>query len=129
MSTQRPTAVTVAAILLALFSVLNLATPLTPAASEGVSAFIIYSSVVLGVVGLVAVAGLWTRKQWSFWLILVVSVLNILVAVPGLAFAPTTGTFVASIVGITGFALITLLVALPASRRAARPPTGTVSPQ
>ena len=124
-----PLTITAAAVLLALFSVLNLATPLTPASAEGIPAFIIYSSVVLGVVGLAAVAGLWTRKRWGFWLTIAVSVLNILAAAPGLTLAPTTGAFVAAIVGVSGFALIILLVVLPVSRPAARPPTGTVAPR
>lgn len=129
MNTRRPPTITVAAVLLALFSALNLATPLTPAASEGIPAFIIYSSVVLGVAGLAAAYGLWARKRWGFWVTLAVSALNILAASPGLTLAPTTGAFVAAIVGVAGFALIALLVVLPASRRATRPPTGTVAPR
>ena len=117
MNAQRPPAVTVAAILLALFSLLNLITPLTPAASEGIPAFVIYSGVVLGVVGLAASYGLWTLKNWSVALTIIVSVLNILSAAPGFAFAPTTGAFVAAIVGVVGFALIIVLVVLPTLRR------------
>ena len=39
MNTQRPLSVTVAGVLLALFSVLNLATPLIPVATDGVPAY------------------------------------------------------------------------------------------
>lgn len=116
MNTQRPLSVTIAAVLLALFSVLNLAFPLFP--MEGIPAFIVYSGVVLGVFGLVAVAGLWTLKRWSTVLTIVVAVLNILSAAPSFAFAPTPELLVSAIVTVVGFALIIVLVVLPASRRA-----------
>ena len=118
MNTQRSPSVTIAAVLLALFSVLNLATPLIPAATDGVPAFVVYSGVVLGVVGLIAVAGLWALRQWSVALTIVVSLLNILSAAPGFFFAPTPELFVSAIVTVVGFALIIVLVMLPASRRA-----------
>src|SRR4051794_37353281 len=83
---SRPLPVTVAAVLLALFSLLNLASPLFP--SEGVPAFIVYFGVGLGVAGLVGAVGLWLLRNWSVWLTIVVSVLNLLSAAPGIAFAP-----------------------------------------
>lgn len=118
MQQVRPTAVTIAAVLLALFSVLNLATPLIPAAPDGVPAFIVYSGVALGAIGLVAVVGLWRLKKWSIWLTIVVSVLNVLSAAPGFVFAPDPGLLAFAIVTVVGFALIVVLVVLPASRRA-----------
>ena len=48
----RPQAVTVAAVLQALLSLVNLASPLLP--SEGVPEFVIYLGVVVGIAGLVA---------------------------------------------------------------------------
>jgi hypothetical protein len=112
----RPLPVTVAAILLGLFSLANLLTPVLP--MEGVPAFVIYLGVVLGVAGLVAAAGLWMLKRWALWLTIVVSVLNILSAAPGLAFAPNAGLRVAATVTVVGFALVILLVVMPNSRRA-----------
>ena len=116
MNAQRPPAMIIAAVLFTLFSVLNLVFPLFP--TEGIPAFIVYSGVVLGVFGLVAVVGLWTLKRWSVWLTIVVSVLNILSTAPGFAFAPTPELFVSAIVTVIGFALIIVLVMLPTSRRA-----------
>ena len=116
MNTQRTLSVTIAAVLLALFSVLNLVFPLFP--TEGIPAFIVYSGVVLGVFGLVAAAGLWTIKRWSVVLTIIVSMLNILSAAPGFAFALTPELLVSTIVTVVGFALILVLVVLPASRRA-----------
>ena len=116
MNHQRPITVTIGAILLALFSVLNLAFPLFP--TEGIPAFVVYSGVALGVLGLVAAAGLWMLRKWSIWLTIVVSVLNILAAAPGVASAPNGALLAAVTVTVIGFALVAVLVVLPVSRRA-----------
>jgi hypothetical protein len=55
---SRPQTVTVAAALLAVFSLASIISPLLP--SEGVPpAFVIYLGIVLGIAGLVVAAGLW----------------------------------------------------------------------
>ena len=112
----RPLPVTVAAILLGLFSLTNLLTPFLP--MEGVPAFVVYLGVALGVAGLLAAAGLWMLKRWALWLTIVISVLNILSAAPGLAFAPNAGLRVGATLTVVGFAVVVLLVVLPNSRRA-----------
>jgi hypothetical protein len=84
----RPLPVTIAAVLLALLSLANLL-PLFP---EGVPAFVIYLGIVLGVAGLIGAAGLWMLKRWSVWLTIIVSVLNILLAAPGLLYPPNPTT-------------------------------------
>jgi hypothetical protein len=113
---SRPLPVTVAVFLLALLSLANLLSPLMP--SEGVPAFVNYLGVVLGVLGLVGAAGLLLLKRWALWLTIVVCVLNILSAAPGLAFAPTPTLRVLATVGVVGFAVVILLAVLPGSRRA-----------
>ena len=112
----RPLPVTVAAILLVLFSLINLLSPFLP--MEGVPAFVVYLGVALGVAGLLAAAGLWMLKRWALWLTIVVSVLNILSAAPGLAFAPNVVLRAAATVTVVSFAVVVLLVVLPNSRRA-----------
>jgi hypothetical protein len=112
----RPLPVTVAAILLVLFSLTNLLSPFLP--MEGVPAVVVYLGVALGVASLLAAAGLWMLKRWALWLTIVVSVLNILSAAPGLSFAPNVMLRVAATVTVVGFAVIVLLVVLPNSRRA-----------
>ena len=114
---SRPLPVTVAAILMALISLLGLPGPLLPG-SEGVPAVVIYGGIVLGIVGLVVAVGLWMLRGWGFWLTIVVSVLNILSAAPGVAFAPNAALQAAATVGVVIPALIIVLVVLPASRRA-----------
>jgi uncharacterized membrane protein (DUF2068 family) len=112
----RPQPVTIGAILLALLSVFSLLSPVMP--SEGVPAFVIYLGVVLGVLGIIGAAGLWMLKRWALWLTIIVSVLNILSAAPGLAFAPTPTLRVLATIGVVGFALVIVLAVLPNSRRA-----------
>src|SRR5215217_3620158 len=111
----RPLPLTVAIILLALLSLANLLSPVMP--SEGVPAFVVYLGVVLGVLGLIGAAGLWMLKRWALWLTIVVSVLNILSAAPGLAFAPTPTLKVLATLGVVGFALVVVLAVLPGPRR------------
>ena len=113
---SRPQTVTVAAVVLAVFSLVNLISPLLP--SEGIPEFVIYLGVVLGIAGLAAAAGLWMLRKWSMWLTIVVSVVNFLSAAPGLAFAPDAALQVAATITVVGSAIIIVLVVLPASRRA-----------
>ena len=113
---SRPQTVTAAAVLLALFSVLNLVFPLFPI--EGIPAAAVYLAVVEGAVGLVGAAGLWMLRKWGIWITIIVSVLNILDAAGGVVGAPNTALRVAATVTILGFALILVLVVLPTSRRA-----------
>jgi hypothetical protein len=81
---SRPLPVTVAAILMALFSLLNLLFPLLPTEDIPILAVVVYGVFVLGVAGLVATAGLWLLREWSIWLTIVVSVLNVVAAAPGM---------------------------------------------
>jgi uncharacterized membrane protein (DUF2068 family) len=118
---SRPLPVTIAAILLALFSLMNFPGPwwyLVPGAAEATPMFVIYSGIVLGIVGLVGAVGLWILKTWGFWLTIIVCVLNILLNVSGLAMVPTGALQAAIAVQTVGFVLTIVLVVLPASRRA-----------
>jgi uncharacterized membrane protein (DUF2068 family) len=112
--------VTVAALLVALFSLLNAPWPwlaLFPGAEEA-PAFVVYSGIVLGIAGLVAAVGLWMTKKWSLWLTIAVCVLNILLNLPGLAMVPTVALQAAIAVQTIGFIITLVLVVLPSARRA-----------
>ena len=113
---SRPQTVTVATILLALFSVLNVLFPFFPV--EGIPAAAVYTGVVAGAAGLVGAAGLWLLRKWGLGISVIVSVLNILDAAPGVAFAPNAALQVAATVTVLGFVLVLVLVVLPTSRRA-----------
>ena len=121
----RPMPVTVAAVLMALFSLMNFPGPwwyLVPGAVEATPMVVIYSGIVLGIVGLAAAVGLWMLKRWSFWLTIVVSVVNILLNVFGLAIVPTVALQAAIAVQTVGFVLVLVLVVLLDSRRALASP-------
>ncbi len=121
MNTQRPPAMTVAFVLLALLSVVNMVPPslmASPAEAAEVPAFVTYLGVILGVVGLVAAYGLWALKRWGVWLTIILSAVTILLSVPGTLYAPTVAIQVYNIVSGVAFALVIVLVLLPASRRA-----------
>src|SRR5215212_4399049 len=117
---RRPLALSVAAILLVLWSLLNFPWPgefLFPGV-EGPPAFILYSGYVLGVVGLVASVGLWMLKPWSYWTTIVVCALNFLLGAPGVLMAP--GAALKAVIAVLEVVavLIIVLVVLPDSRRA-----------
>ena len=119
---SRPLPVTVAAILMALFSVLNnFPGPwwdAIPGVVEETPMIVVYVSYVLGIAGIVAAVGLWMIKTWGLWLSIVVSVLNILLNGFGV-FAVLSGALQAALaVGAIGFVLTLVLVVLPSSRRA-----------
>src|SRR4051812_29955156 len=88
---SRPLPVTVAAILMALFSLMNFPGPWWYAipGAEQTPMFVIYLGIVLTVLGIVAAVGLWMLKKWSYWATIIVSVLNILFNVLGLGMVPT----------------------------------------
>ena len=120
---SRPQTVTVAAVLLALSSVLfHLAFPLwanaVPRGGESVPAIVDFLAVAVGVAGLVAAAGLWMLRKWGVWLAVGVCLLSILDTASGVAGAPNAALRVVAAVTLVVFALVIVLVVLPASRRA-----------
>ena len=118
----RPLPVTVAAILLVLLSLANfpwLYDFLFAAGEfEGPPAFILYSGYVVGVAGFVTAVGLWMLQKWSYWVTIVVCVLNFLLGAPGLVMAPGAALKAFIAVGEVAAVLIIVLVVLPDSRRA-----------
>ncbi len=121
---SRALPVTVAAILMGLFSVMNFPGPwwyVVPEAMEAPT-FVIYSGIVLGLLGIVAAVGLWMLKTWSFWLTIIVCVLNILLALPTPAMVQTGELLALIAVQTVGFILAIVLVVLPDSRRALTAP-------
>jgi len=111
--------VSIAAILLVLLNLFNFPWPwllLFPGALP--PAFVIYTGLVLGVVGLVVAVGLWMMKAWSYWATILVCVLNLLSGAPGVVLGPTVGIRVLSAVLEVVALLIIVLVIRPSSRRA-----------
>ena len=112
---------TVAAILLVLLSLFGFPWPwliLFPGVGEAPPAFIYYSGIVLGIVGLLVAVGLWMLKPWAYWAAIIVAVLDLLTGAPGIVLGPNAGIRVTSAVLAVVTVLIIVLVALPSSRRA-----------
>ena len=116
----RPLPVTVAAIIQALFSLMNFPGPWWYAfpGVEEPPAFVIYSGIALGIVGVAAAVGLWMIKACSLWLAIVVCVLIIHLNVPGLVMVSSAGLKALIAVQTIGFVLTLVLVVLPATWRA-----------
>ena len=57
-------------------------------------------------------------KKWGLWLTIIVNVLGILSAAPGVVAAPNAALQAAALAGVVVSALIIVLVVLPSSRRA-----------
>src|ERR687886_299946 len=119
MGSRIPQAVAAAAILQVVLNLLNLPGPwwyLFPGA-EDVPPFILYTGIVLAILGIVASVELWMLRRWGFWLTIVVSVLNVLLGLPGVFGAPGAGLEAAIAVQTIGFVLVIALIVLPTSRR------------
>jgi uncharacterized membrane protein (DUF2068 family) len=79
---------------------------------------VIYVGIVLGIVGIVAAVGLWMLKKWGWWATIIVSVINILLNLLGLAMVQSGALQAAIAVQTIGFVLTLVLVVLPSARRA-----------
>src|SRR3954469_11867720 len=116
----RPLPVTVGAILMTLFSLMNFPGPwwyAVPGAMEETPMGVIYVGIVLGIVGIVAAVGLWMLKKWGWWATIIVSVINILFNVLGLGMVQSGALRGAIAVQTIGFVLTLVLVVLPTTRR------------
>ncbi len=117
---SRPQSVTVAAILLVLLSLFDFPWPwmlLFPGVEEP-PAFVYYSGIVLGIVGLVVAVGLWTLRTWSLRATIIVCVFNLLLGAPGVVMAPTAAMRTTVLVTEVVALLIIVLVVRPTSQRA-----------
>jgi hypothetical protein len=117
---SRPQSVLVAAILLVLLSLFDFPWPwllLFPGVEQP-PAFVLYTGLVLGVVGLVVAVGLWMMRVWSYRATIIVCVLNLLSGAPGVFLGQTVGIRVFSTVLEIVAILIIVLVMRPSSQRA-----------
>jgi hypothetical protein len=111
----RPQPVTNAVVFLALLSLLNFTSPLLV---TDYPTIVLFLGSALGVLGLLAAGWLWMLRRWGLLLTIIVSVLNILLAAPGIAVeSQATGKLLAGVTAV-GFALVLVLVMRPNSRRA-----------
>jgi hypothetical protein len=123
MNTSRPVTVTSAIVLLTLLSLVDLTIVLIPPQHLSLLSGFIYAwSIVFGVVGLSGVFGLWKLKRWGLRLSTVLAALALLTWAPGLVLTlvlgDTTAHVVWSLALTVCYALVLVLVALPATRKA-----------
>ena len=111
----RPQPVTIGFILLVLLSLLNFISPFLP---TDYPTIVLFLGGALGVVGLLAAAGLWMLRRWALLLTIIVSVLNLVLSVPGIVAEPQAGGKLLAVVTTVGFILIIVLVMRANSRRA-----------
>ncbi len=122
MNIHRPLTVTIATVLLTLVSLFSLTPLLEP---TKVLPLFLYTIPVLGVCGLIGAFGLWKLKRWGLLLSSILSALAILWSIPGLFIPKTLGGKAITMGVIIFYALVLVLVALPATRKvyaAARAP-------
>ena len=111
----RPQPVTIAVVLLVLLSLLNFISPLLP---TDYPTIVLFLGSALAVAGLLAAAGVWMLRRWGLLMTITVSVLNLVLAVPGIVVEPhATGKLLAGVTSV-GFVLLLVLVLQPNSRRA-----------
>ncbi|MDQ6694203.1 MAG: hypothetical protein M3014_07250 [Chloroflexota bacterium] len=115
MNIRRPLTLILAILLLVLLGLFGLITPFRPDQPPPPVVIFAFTG---GVVALIAVVGLWMLRRWGLWLAIIVQVLTLLVAVPGLWLAPSTEGKLVSVVIIPVNALVLLLLALPATHKA-----------
>jgi hypothetical protein len=113
MQASRPGVLTAAALLLGLVSLLKFGVLLReqPLPIEVIA-------ILLGLIGLVAVYGLWKAKRWGMIVALIVSLLNVLAAAPSFVVQPSPPVVVIGSVMLAISVLIIVLILLPSARRA-----------
>ena len=106
----RPLSVVIATVLMVVLSIANIVIFLIPGANDDVPTAAIVIGIVLGLVGFPAAVGLWRCRRWAMIATIVISVLNFLSAVPGVAFGPNTVAIVLSVFGALVSAATIVLV-------------------
>ena len=112
----RPPAVAIATVLMVVLSIANFAVPLIPGANDDVPTAAIIVGIILGLVGLPAAYGLWRCRRWAMIATIVISAVNFLSSVPGVAFGPNTVAIVMSIIAAVVSAATIVLVLMRDAR-------------
>jgi hypothetical protein len=113
---RRPAPVTAAAALLALTGALGLLA--LPAGLGEAGAAILVLALVLAVLRLVAAAGVWQCRRWAAVLGAVATLLDTLLALPGLSAAPNAALGALATLGVALGVVTLVLLAVSAARRA-----------
>jgi uncharacterized membrane protein (DUF2068 family) len=109
---RQPPTLIAATVLLAFISLLSLTALL-----QNPPQFVVITQSALGIVGLVAVIGLWQRRVWGAWMAVIVMAINTLTNLAGVWQAPPPAKVVCAVVAAASLVVIVLAL-LPSSRRA-----------
>ncbi|HET7035207.1 MAG TPA: hypothetical protein VFI42_05935 [Thermomicrobiaceae bacterium] len=115
----RPATVTAAVVLTVFGIVASLPFNLAPGADD-IPAAVIAIGLVFSALTLVGAWGLWRLRRWGAITVAVLTLLNVISAIPGFI-EPPSGWILAELIALTPLALASVvLIALPATRRALR---------
>jgi hypothetical protein len=114
---NRPKTYTIAAILMLLYSLINIISEIPPLAlgapDPGADAppfAVTVLSFALAILGVVAAYGVWRMQKWGVVLTIVVAALGILTSLPAIIFAPVPMRFLAGLGVVWSAAIIVLLL-------------------
>jgi hypothetical protein len=113
----RPRVLVAAIVLFVLLSLMNLASLAMPSGDDGIPIEVLYLGVALGIIGLLAAWGLWRGHRWALVVAVLVLLLSLLSAAPGLFFAPSSELQLAAGLGVVASLLNLVLLLVPPSRR------------
>jgi len=74
--------------------------PENQGAAAGIPQVVILLGALTGVAGLVAAYGAWRGQKWGIWLVIILSAVNTVAALPGVLFAPSTFARISAIAGV-----------------------------
>lgn len=119
MKTQRSTVLSIAIILLILASFLFWVAVFLPVDGRNPGPpVVVYGSVVLGALGLVAALGIFHLKRWGRWLSIGVSVFGALFGAGGIVYSSSPLTKGLGVLLVALYALVIVLVVLSSARQA-----------
>jgi hypothetical protein len=129
---NRPKTYTVAAILQLLISLFAVVYAF-PLLFQGAAAvdqvgdqppyFVIVLAFCLGLLGIVSAYGVWRNQKWGVILTIALRAVDILLALPGVAGAPTLDLQIMATVGVAISVVIIVLLLWPTKSRLATPPS------
>jgi len=118
LKTKRPAALIIASILLILASLVFGLTAFLPGADRDPGPpVVLYASVILGVLGLIAASGIFARKRWGRWLSILASVFSAFFAAGGILYSSDAITKGLAALLVALYALVIVLVVLPSARQ------------
>jgi hypothetical protein len=113
----RPPAVAIATVLMVILAVANIALIVIPGASDDIPMLALIGGLILGIVALPASVGLWRCRRWGMIATVVISVLNFVSSVPGIALGSSAFAIVSSVI-LTVVSAATIMLALARDARA-----------